>query len=66
MRAEAFLQLYRVIEETLSEKYAGKAQRHSSVVMEYLNDPESVPVREPLDMMREMRNILSHNADMDG
>jgi len=66
LRAEEFLQTYRVIEETLSEKYAGKPVRHSSVVMEYLGDPESVPVREQLDMMREMRNILSHNADADG
>lgn len=66
MRAEAFLQKYRVLEDALGERYSGRALRHASVVMEYLQDAESQPIREKLDLMREMRNLLSHNADMDG
>ena len=66
MRAEAFLQKYRVLEDALGERYSGRTLRHASVVMEYLQDAESQPIREKLDLMREMRNLLSHNADMDG
>ena len=66
LRAERFLQLYRVLEDALGEKYSGRTMRHASVVMEYLSDPESEPIREKLDLMREMRNVLSHNADIDG
>ena len=66
MRAEEFLQKYRVLEDALEQKYSGRGLKHTSVVMEYLADKESEPVREELDMMREMRNVLSHNADRDG
>ena len=33
------------------------------MIIEYLHDPDSVPVRAQLDLCREIRNLLSHNAD---
>lgn len=66
MRSDEFLRLYRIVEELLDKKYAAAERHHSSVVMEYISDPESRPVRDDLDLCREIRNILSHNADMDG
>lgn len=62
MRAEEFLSLYRVLEELLTDKYSG-SRRHSSVVMEFMQDPESTPYREQLDLIREIRNMLTHNVD---
>ncbi|HIU32962.1 MAG TPA: CBS domain-containing protein [Candidatus Pullichristensenella excrementigallinarum] len=66
MRAETFLQLYRVLEGLLEQKYADHRNGNSSVVMEYLGDPESLPVRGELNLCRELRNLLTHNADPEG
>ena len=65
-RAEQFLNLYRVLEGLLEKRYAGKRTSSGSVVMEYLHDADSLPCRADLDMCREIRNLLSHNADEDG
>ena len=66
MRAETFLSMYRVLEGMLDRKYAGRENGSSSVVMRYLSDPESEPVRTQLDLCRELRNLLTHNADAEG
>lgn len=66
MRSEEFLKLYRVLEDELEQKYAGEHRQSTSVVMEYMADVESVPVREQLDLCRGVRNILTHNAEVDG
>ena len=65
MRAETFLSMYRVLEGLLDRKYAGESGS-SSVIMRYLSDPESEPVRAQLDLCRELRNLLTHNADPEG
>ena len=65
-RAEEFLKLYRVLEGLLEKRYSGKRASSPSVVMEYLHDADSAPCREDLDLCREIRNLLSHNADSDG
>ena len=65
LRSEQFLKLYRMLESQLERRYTGK-KTSSSVVMEYLHDPDSEPVRPDLDMCREIRNLLSHNADEAG
>ena len=65
-RSERFLKLYRVLEGTLEKRYTGKRAFPGSVVMEYLKDADSVPVRAELDLCREIRNLLSHNADEAG
>lgn len=66
MRAETFLSMYRVLEGILGEKYSEANAKTSSVVMMYIQDPESEPVRKKLDLCREVRNLLTHNADENG
>lgn len=66
MRAETFLSMYRVLEGMLGEKYPDANPKTSSVVMMYIQDPESEPVRNKLDTCREVRNLLTHNAADDG
>jgi len=64
-RAETFLKMYRVLEGLLERRYSGKKQG-SSVVMDYIRDQDSEPWRYELDVCREIRNLLSHNADGQG
>ncbi len=63
-RAEEFLSVYRTIESALSERVGD--ERGSSVVMQYLSEPESLPIRAKLNTCREIRNLLTHNADEGG
>lgn len=65
-RAERFLSQYRRLEGILEKRYEGREKAVSSVVREYLKDPDSEPVRTELDLCREIRNLLSHNADDEG
>ena len=62
-RAEEFLRQYRRLEGLLEKRYVGHRMSSGSVVMEYLRDADSLPVRTELDLCREIRNLLSHNAD---
>lgn len=66
LRSERFLKLYRRLEGLLEKRYSNKKISSASVVMEYLHDPDSVPCRADLDMCREIRNLLTHNDDVDG
>ena len=50
----------------LERRYANHRMGSGSVVIEYLRDPDSLPVRTQLDLCREIRNLLSHNADDSG
>lgn len=63
MRAETFLSMYRVLEGILGQKYSNSDRKINSVVMQYIQDAESEPVRQQLDVCREVRNLLTHNAD---
>ncbi len=66
MTSDAFLEIYRQFEDALDDKYAGKKRKYSSVVIEYLNDEESKSFRDRIDVCREIRNVLSHNAKING
>ena len=66
LRSERFLKLYRKLESLLEKRYSNRKISSGSVVMEYLHDPDSVPCRADLDMCREIRNLLTHNDDVDG
>ena len=66
LNSEAFLQKYRILEGLLEKRYDGEKLSGPSVVMEYIRDEDSEPVRVDLDLLREIRNILSHNAGYDG
>ena len=65
MNSEVFLQKYRVLEGLLEKRYEDR-KTSPSVVIEYIRDVDSQPVRVDLDLLREIRNILSHNAGTDG
>ncbi len=65
-RAEEFLELYRQLEDALEKRYRNKKRSSSSVVMEFCREEESAPVREKLDLCREIRNLLTHNAAVKG
>jgi len=66
LRAELFLRKYRVLEGLLERRYEGRKLSSASVVMEYSRDADSEAVRVDLNLLREIRNILSHNADANG
>ena len=63
---DRFLDAYKTLERVLEEKYREAPRHFNSLVMEYLNDPESEPYREDMDLCREVRNLLVHRADMQG
>lgn len=64
--AETFLDLYKQLEDELDSKYKNAKRRYTSVVIEYLKDSQSEPVRDRLEMCREVRNVLTHNANFRG
>jgi len=66
MRSTEFIDLYKQLEDELEAKYSGEKRKHSSVIFEYINSYESAPVREDLDLCREIRNLLTHNANIGG
>ena len=66
MLSEQFLDLYRELEDELENKYSGKKRRYSSVIFEFLNDSESKPIKDKLDVCREIRNMLTHTAKING
>lgn len=64
--AEKFLNLYKSLEEALETRYRERGQSASSPVSQYLKEREAEPFRNDLDLCRQVRNLLSHTADVDG
>lgn len=65
-RVDEFLDLYKQLEDLLEDKFRNARRRYSSVVLEYIRDEESLPVRDKLEVCREIRNLLTHSADLGG
>lgn len=65
MKSDEFLNLYRTLEELLSEKY-GEKTRFGSVVVQFMNDREGKQFKDKLNLCREIRNLLSHHPEIDG
>lgn len=65
-RAVRFLQKYRILEGILEKQYPNRKNTAVSPIIEYLHDDDSEPIRTDLNLLREIRNILSHNSDSDG
>lgn len=59
-RAERFLRRYRVLEGLLEKRY-GDASK-GSVVYEYIRSDDAASYRYELNLIREIRNLLTHNA----
>lgn len=66
MRSDDFLDKYKKLEEALNVKYGLDEKAFGSPVVKFINDKESRNYREKLDLCREIRNFLSHHADIDG
>lgn len=66
MSAQEFLDLYKRMEALLDEKYGESAGRRGSAVTKFINEPAGRAYRDELDLCREVRNLLTHNPDMDG
>lgn len=65
-RSDEFIQLYKTLEDLLEAKYRQEGRNVSSTVYQFLCDKESMPYRLKLDLCRQVRNLLSHSADVDG
>ncbi len=65
-RVHEFLDMYKRLEEALEDKYKAARRRCSSVVFEFTKDQESAPIRDKLNVCRELRNLLTHNANLQG
>ncbi|MBQ4474502.1 MAG: CBS domain-containing protein [Lachnospiraceae bacterium] len=66
MSAQEFLNLYRELEEDLERYFQEKGRRSASPVFDYMNSREGQPFKEKLDVCREIRNLLSHHANISG
>lgn len=66
MRADEFLNLYKTLEELLTEKYGKSSRGWGSVVVQFMNDREGEQFKEQLDLCREIRNLLSHHPNING
>ena len=65
-RIDVFLDLYKQLEDALEDKYRNARRHYSSVVFEFIKDTDSEPVRDKLEICREIRNLLTHSANLDG
>lgn len=63
---EQFLDLYKRIENELEKRYEHGKRKYSSVVFEFIRDQESEPIRDGLEICREIRNLLTHSANVGG
>ena len=65
-RIDRFLDLYKQLEDELEDKYRNSRRHYSSVVFEFIRDEDSSPVRDKLEVCREIRNLLTHSANLGG
>ena len=65
-KVHIFLDMYKQLEDELEDKYRHARRKCSSVVFEFTKDPESAPIRDKLNVCRELRNLLTHNANLGG
>lgn len=65
-RASEFINRYKVLEDLLEAKYRDEGRPTSNTVYQFVCDKESAPFRERLDLCRQVRNLLTHSADING
>lgn len=66
MKSDEFLNLYKTLEEVLSEKYSDRTRNYGSVVVQFMNDAEGRQFKDKLNLCREIRNLLSHHPEVNG
>ena len=65
-RTQEFLNLYKTLEDLLTARYEQRDRKYQSIVVTFLNDAAGRPYKEQLNLCREIRNLLSHTADIGG
>ncbi len=65
-RAEDFLDRYRILEEELAKKYDVNDKTFGSPIVRFINEKEGREYKDKLNLCREIRNLLSHHAEVDG
>ncbi len=65
-KAGRFLDLYRQIEELLERRYAKENRLTSNVFIRFTSEKQGARYREELNLCREIRNVLSHHAAIQG
>ncbi len=60
-----FLDLYRQLEEALKAAYPAKAERHSTLVYDFMHG-DGKKYFDDLDLCRELRNVLTHHSSLCG
>ena len=65
-RAYEFVDLYKQLEDELEKRIPAHEKGYASVVIQFSNSDAGLPYRDRLNLCREVRNLISHNADMDG
>ncbi len=66
MNADRFLDMFRELEEMLALQYPPSERRYNSPIMDYINDTSNALYREEMNTCREIRNLLTHHADIGG
>lgn len=64
--SDEFLNQYRILEEELYRKYNFDDRSYGSPIVRFINDKEGRQFKDKLNLCREIRNLLSHHADIDG
>lgn len=64
--ADIFLELYKNLEELLEVRYSNGKKYPGSAVVRFYNDDAGKKWREEINICREMRNMLSHHAQIGG
>lgn len=65
-QVDLFLDLYKQLEDELENRYRNARRRYASVIIEFSRDGESEIVRDKLEVCREVRNLLTHTANLKG
>jgi len=64
--AYEFLDLYRQLENALDNRFKSGESYRGSVIVDFMNSAEGAPWKERLNLCREIRNLMVHNADVEG
>lgn len=66
LRVDAFLDLYKQLEQLLKINYANDSGRYESVVARFENSRDCGNYRDEVIAIREIRNLLQHNPKING
>ena len=64
--AEKFISLYKVLEDLLEEKCREEGRSTVNAVYQYISAMGNVRFRDKLDLCRQVRNLITHSADIGG